>query len=148
MADQITIHNKTEIVNNPNSQKNTLQKNRNILVNSAQLIQTPRRVTNITLNYTPPKLRTILISELIYAYKDCESSLFRVPNWESKSNAIVNFRWCMKLLGMTEDMDTRYLGGRHPKSGLTLIKHLLSITEPHEACRIKTAKSLFSKSMV
>ena len=80
MADQITIHNKTEIVNNPNPQKNTLQKNRNLLVNTTQLTQTPRRVTNITLNYTPPKLRTILISELIYAYKDCESSLFRVPN--------------------------------------------------------------------
>lgn len=148
MADQITIHDKTKIVNNPITEEISLQKNRNILVNNTLLPQSPRRVTNITLNYTPPKLRTILISELIYAYKDCESSLFRVPNWESKSNAIVNFRWCMRLLGMTEDMDTRYLGGRHPKSGLTLIKHLLNITEPHEACRIKTAKSLFSKSMV
>ena len=77
---------------------------------------TPLNLNNITLNYTPAPKQVILISELIYAYKSCESTLFRVPNWNTKGNCISNFRYVLKILGMTEDMDTRYLGGRHPKS--------------------------------
>ena len=78
---------------------------------NSQLTHTPRNL-NITLNYTPAPKQVILISELIYAYKSCESTLFRVPNWNTKGNCISNFRYVLKILGMNEDMDTRYLGGR------------------------------------
>ena len=108
---------------------------------------TPLKLNNITLNYTPAPKQVILISELIYAYKSCESTLFRVPNWNTKGNCISNFRYVLKILGMTEDMDTRYLGGRHPKSGLVIPKHYLQV-HPEGNERMRSAKSLFSKGMV
>ena len=71
-------------------------------------VLTPIKLNNnITLNYIPAPKQVILISELVYAYKDCESTLFQVPSWKTKRNCISNFRYVLKILGMTEDMDTR-----------------------------------------
>ena len=70
---------------------------------NSQLTHTPRKLNNnITLNYIPVPKQVILISELIYAYKDCESTLFQCPSWKTKRNCISNFRYVLKILGMTE----------------------------------------------
>jgi hypothetical protein len=102
---------------------------------------------NITLNFVPKPKRTITISELIFAYKSCESTLFRVPTWNSKRSCISSFRYVLKYLGITEDQDTRYLGGRHPKTGLVIPKHYLQ-TNPQGWSRLHVAKSLFSRNMI
>ena len=134
-------------MNNNATVENSLHNRVDGLVKHASRINTPKYMTNISINYTAPKLRTILISDLIYTYKMCESTAFKVPSWETKRNSIACFRYCLKHLGMTEDMDTRYLGGRHPKTGLPLGKHLIR-TMPESFQRVKVAKSLFSKGMV
>ncbi len=132
-------------MNNNATVENTLHNRVDELITYSARINTPKYMTDITINYTPPKLRTILISDLIYTYKMCESTAFKVPSWETKRNSIACFRYCLKHLGMTEDMDTRYLGGRHPKTGLPLGKHLIR-TMPESFQRVKVAKSLFSKA--
>tara|TARA_R110000824_G_C15144312_1_gene670333 strand:+ start:151 stop:888 length:738 start_codon:yes stop_codon:yes gene_type:complete len=48
---------------------------------------------------------------------------------------------------MSLDLDTRYLGGRHPESGLILPKHFLR-NFPEGAQRLKLSKSLFSRGMI
>ena len=110
--------------------------------------QTPRNMSNnIVLNYEKPPARTILLSELIYAYKDCRSTSFNVPNYETQRNCANAFRYVLDKLGMSLDLDTRYLGGRHPESGLILPKHFLR-NFPEGAQRLKLSKSLFSRGMI
>jgi integrase len=53
----------------------------------------------------------------------------------------------MDKLEMSLDLDTRYLGGRHPESGLILPKHFLR-NFPEGAQRLKLSKSLFSRGMI
>ena len=112
------------------------------------LSDTPRNMSNnIVLNYEKPPARTILLSELIYAYKDCRSTSFNVPNYETQRNCANAFRYVLDKLGMSLDLDTRYLGGRHPESGLILPKHFLR-NFPEGAQRLKLSKSLFSRGMI
>ena len=112
------------------------------------LPQTPRNMpNNIVLNYEKPPARTILLSELIYAYKDCRSTSFAVPKYETQRNCANAFKYVLKKLEMSLDLDTRYLGGRHPKSGLILPKHFMrNFPEGNE--RLKLSKSLFSRGMI
>ena len=110
--------------------------------------QAPRNMpNNIVLNYEKPPARTILLSELIYAYKDCRSTSFAVPKYETQRNCANAFKYVLKKLEMSLDLDTRYLGGRHPKSGLILPKHFMrNFPEGNE--RLKLSKSLFSRGMI
>ncbi len=111
-------------------------------------LNTPRNMSNnIVLNYEKPPARTILLSELIYAYKDCRSTSFAVPKYETQRNCANAFKYVLKKLEMSLDLDTRYLGGRHPKSGLILPKHFMrNFPEGNE--RLKLSKSLFSRGMI
>ena len=86
---------------------------------------TPRimNTPHIILDYEPEPLRVVKISEFIYSYMECESTQFLVPKWESKKNTIYTFNNILKVLDMTPDMDTRYMGGRHPKTRLTMPEH-------------------------
>jgi integrase len=102
---------------------------------------------NIVLNYEKPPARTILLSELIFAYKDCRSTSFNVPKYETMRNCANAFKYVMDKLEMSLDLDTRYLGGRHPESGLILPKHFLR-NFPEGAQRLKLSKSLFSRGMI
>jgi integrase len=112
------------------------------------LPHTLRNMTNnIVLNYEKPQARTILLSELIYAYKDCRSTSFTVPKYETQSNCTNAFKYVLRKLGMSLDLDTRYLGGRHPESGLILPKHFLR-KFPEGRDRLKLSKSLFSRGMI
>jgi len=52
----------------------------------------------------------------------------------------------LKDLEMNEDMDTRYLGGTHPKYNLTLPAHYAQVFPEHKE-RLRRAKSLFSRNM-
>lgn len=116
--------------------------------NHGTLPQAPRSMPdNIVLNYEKPPARTILLSELIYAYKDCRSTSFNVPKYETMRNCANAFKYVLKKLEMSLDLDTRYLGGRHPKSGLILPKHFLR-NFPEGADRLKLSKSLFSRGMI
>jgi len=56
------------------------------------------------------------------------------------------FRLVLKDLEMNEDMDTRYLGGTHPKYNLTLPAHYAQVFPEHKE-RLRRAKSLFSRNM-
>jgi integrase len=107
----------------------------------------PTNMSDILLNYERPPMRTVLISELIYAYKDCRSDTFQVPNYKTMQQRVNAFKWVLGHLDMNISMDTRYLGGRHPKSGLTLPKHFMRFVEKG-ADRMKLAKSLFSRGMI
>jgi len=112
------------------------------------LSDTPRNMSNnIVLNYKKPPARTILLIELIYAYKDCRSTSFNIPNYETQRNCANAFRYVLEKLEMSVDLDTRYLGGRHPESGLILPKHFLR-NFPEGAQRLKLSKSLFSRGMI
>jgi integrase len=116
--------------------------------NRGKLPQPPRSMPdNIVLNYEKPQARTILLSELIYAYKDCRSTSFNVPKYETMRNCANAFKYVLKKLEMSLDLDTRYLAGRHPKSGLILPKHFLR-NFPEGADRLKLSKSLFSRGMI
>ena len=110
--------------------------------------KTPKNMSNnIVLNYEKPQARTVLLSELIFAYKDCRSTSFKVPKYETQRNCANAFKYVLKKLEMSLDLDTRYLGGRHPESGLTLPKHFLR-KFPEGADRLKLSKSLFSRGMI
>ena len=110
--------------------------------------QTPQNMSNnIVLNYKKPAARTILLSELIFAYKDCRSTSFNVPNYETMRNCANAFKHVLNKLNMSLDLDTRYLGGRHPESGLILPKHFLRFF-PKGSQRLRLSKSLFSRGMI
>mgnify|MGYP003138975673 FL=1 len=127
---------------------NTLHTNTIDLDKRGIFQHTPKNMSNnIVLNYEKPQARTILLSELIYAYKDCRSTSFKVPKYETQRNCANAFKYVLKKLEMSLDLDTRYLGGRHPESGLTLPKHFLR-NFPEGADRLKLSKSLFSRGMI
>lgn len=131
-----------------NKDVNALHTSRIDLDNRGHLPQTPRTMSNnIVLNYEKPPARTILLSELIFAYKDCRSTSFNVPKYETMRNCANAFKYVMDKLEMSLDLDTRYLGGRHPESGLILPKHFLR-NFPEGAQRLKLSKSLFSRGMI
>jgi integrase len=131
-----------------NKDVNALHTSRMDLDNRGHLPQTPRTMSNnIVLNYEKPPARTILLSELIFAYKDCRSTSFNVPKYETMRNCANAFKYVMDKLEMSLDLDTRYLGGRHPESGLILPKHFLR-NFPEGAQRLKLSKSLFSRGMI
>ena len=88
-------------MNNNAIAENALHNNEVVLRNCCSFNNTPKYMT-VSINYTAPKLKTILISDLIYTYKMSESTAFKVPSWETKRNSIACFRFCMKHLGMTE----------------------------------------------
>ena len=110
---------------------------------------TPRimNTPHIILDYEPEPLRVVKISEFLYSYMECESTQFLVPKWESKKNTIYTFNNILKVLDMTSDMDTRYMGGRHPKTRLTMPEHYLHIV-PNGHARMRASKSLFSEGML
>ena len=118
-------------------------------VSFAPQISTPRimNTPHIILDYEPEPLRVVKISEFIYSYMECESTQFLVPKWESKKNTIYTFNNILKVLDMTPDMDTRYMGGRHPKTRLTMPEHYLHIV-PNGHARMRASKSLFSEGMI
>ena len=131
-----------------NKDINALHTSRMDLDNRGHLPQTPRTMSNnIVLNYEKPPARTILLSELIFAYKDCRSTSFNVPKYETMRNCANAFKYVVEKLEMSLDLDTRYLGGRHPESGLILPKHFLR-NFPEGAQRLKLSKSLFSRGMI
>ena len=112
------------------------------------LPQTPRNMhNNIVLNYEKPPARIIRLDELIYAYKDCRSTSFNVPKYETQCSCANAFKYVLRKLEMSLDLDTRYLGGRHPESGLILPKHFLR-KFPEGRDRLKLSKSLFSRGMI
>jgi len=131
-----------------NKDVNALHTSRIDLDNRGHLPRTPRTMSNnIVLNYEKPPARTILLSELIFAYKDCRSTSFNVPKYETMRNCANAFKYVVEKLEMSLDLDTRYLGGRHPESGLILPKHFLR-NFPEGAQRLKLSKSLFSRGMI
>ena len=83
------------------------------------------RMTNtpIVLDFVAPPLRVVQISELIYNYLDCKAVNFTPPSYKTMKACAGIFRLVLKDLEMNEDMDTRYLGGTHPKYNLTLPAH-------------------------
>ena len=126
-----------------------------------QALQTPNRIleqrspdlpttkmtnTPIVLNFVAPPLRVVQISELIYTYLDCKAVNFTPPAYKTMRACAGIFRLVLKDLGMNEDMDTRYLGGTHPKYNLTLPAHYAQVFPEHKE-RLRRAKSLFSRNM-
>ena len=118
-------------------------------VSFAPLNYSPNRMpqAKVILNYEPAPLRVVQIKEVQYAYLDCESTQFLVPSWKTKKNVINTFNNILKEIGMTPEMDTRYLGGRHPKTRLTMPEHFLHVV-PHGHARMRAAKGLFSEGMI
>ncbi len=108
----------------------------------------PTRMTNtpIVLDFVAPPLRVVQISELIYTYLDCKAVNFTPPAYKTMRACAGIFRLVLKDLGMNEDMDTRYLGGTHPKYNLTLPAHYAQVFPQHKE-RLRRAKSLFSRNM-
>ena len=124
------------------SQKNILQTPRSFLQDT-----TPRMAnTPIKLNFVAPPLRVITISELIFAYMDCRAVNFTPPAYRTMKACAGIFRLVLKDLGMSVDMDTRYLGGTHPQYNLTLPAHYAQVFPQHKE-RLRRAKSLFSRNM-
>jgi len=128
---------------------------------SIQALQTPNRIleqrspdlpttkmtnTPIVLNFVAPPLRVVQISELIYNYLDCKAVNFTPPAYKTMRACAGIFRLVLKDLEMNEDMDTRYLGGTHPKYNLTLPAHYAQVFPEHKE-RLRRAKSLFSRNM-
>ncbi len=126
-----------------------------------QALQTPNRIleqrspdlpttkmtnTPIVLNFVAPPLRVVQISELIYNYLDCKAVNFTPPSYKTMKACAGVFRLVLKDLEMNEDMDTRYLGGTHPKYNLTLPAHYAQVFPEHKE-RLRRAKSLFSRNM-
>ena len=107
-----------------------------------------RRMTNtpIQLDFVAPPLRVVQISELIYNYLDCNAVNFTPPSYKTMKACAGIFRLVIKDLEMNEDMDTRYLGGTHPKYNLTLPAHYAQVFPEHKE-RLRRAKSLFSRNM-
>ena len=110
---------------------------------------TPRNMTNstIVLDFVPPPLRYVKISELIYTYKDCTAQNFTPPAHKQMvacANSFVNVMTDMDM--DIDNDDTRYLGGTHPKYNLTLPEHY-SRCFPESQSRLHRCKSLFSKNM-
>jgi integrase len=108
----------------------------------------PTRMTNtpIVLDFVAPPLRVVQISELIYNYLDCKAVNFTPPSYKTMKACAGIFRLVLKDLEMNEDMDTRYLGGTHPKYNLTLPAHYAQVF-PENKERLRRAKSLFSRNM-
>ena len=108
----------------------------------------PTRMTNtpIVLDFVAPPLRVVQISELIYTYLDCKAVNFTPPAYKTMKACAGVFRLVLKDLEMNEDMDTRYLGGTHPKYNLTLPAHYAQVFPEHKE-RLRRAKSLFSRNM-
>jgi len=108
----------------------------------------PTRMTNtpIVLDFVAPPLRVVQISELIYTYLDCRAVNFTPPAYKTMRACAGIFRLVLKDLEMNEDMDTRYLGGTHPKYNLTLPAHYAQVFPEHKE-RLRRAKSLFSRNM-
>ena len=108
----------------------------------------PTRMTNtpIVLDFVAPPLRVVQISELIYNYLDCKAVNFTPPSYKTMRACAGIFRLVLKDLEMNEDMDTRYLGGTHPKYNLTLPAHYAQVFPEHKE-RLRRAKSLFSRNM-
>ena len=108
----------------------------------------PTKMTNtpIQLNFVAPPLRVVQISELIYNYLDCKAVNFTPPAYKTMRSCAGVFRLVLKDLEMNEDMDTRYLGGTHPKYNLTLPAHYAQVFPEHKE-RLRRAKSLFSRNM-
>lgn len=128
---------------------------------SIQTLQTPNRIieggssklpptrmtnTSIVLDFVAPPLRVVQISELIYTYLDCKAVNFTPPSYKTMRACAGIFRLVLKDLGMNESMDTRYLGGTHPKYNLTLPAHYAQVFPEHKE-RLRRAKSLFSRNM-
>ena len=108
-----------------------------------------RNMTNtpILLDFVPPPLRVVQISELIYTYKDCRATNFTPPAHKQMvacANSFVNVMTDMDM--DIDNDDTRYLGGTHPKYNLTLPEHY-SRCFPESQSRLHRCKSLFSKNM-
>ena len=108
----------------------------------------PTRMTNtpIVLDFVAPPLRVVDISEIIYTYLDCRAVNFTPPSYKTMKACAGIFRLVLKDLGMNESMDTRYLGGTHPKYNLTLPAHYAQVFPEHKE-RLRRAKSLFSRNM-
>lgn len=102
--------------------------------------------TPIALDYQAPPLRVIKIGELIYTYMDCKAVNFTPPAYKTMKACAGIFRLVLKDLGMSVDMDTRYLGGTHPQYNLTLPAHYAQVFPEHKE-RLRRAKSLFSRNM-
>ena len=102
--------------------------------------------TPIELNFVAPPLRVIPISELIFTYMDCRAVNFTPPAYKTMKACAGIFRLVLKDLGMSVDMDTRYLGGTHPQYNLTLPAHYAQVFPEHKE-RLRRAKSLFSRSI-
>ena len=128
---------------------------------SIQSLQTPNRIleqrspdlpttkmtkTPLVSNFVAPPLRVVQISELIYNYLDCKAVNFTPPAYKTMRACAGIFRLVLKDLEMNEDMDTRYLGGTHPKYNLTLPAHYAQVFPEHKE-RLRRAKSLFSRNM-
>lgn len=108
----------------------------------------PRMHTpNIILDYEPAPLRVVPIDEVQFAYLDCESTQFQVPAWKTKKNVLNTLNNILKEIGMNPQMDTRFMGGRHPKTRLTMPEHFLHIV-PNGHARMRTAKGFFSDGMI
>ena len=105
------------------SQKTSLQTPRSFLQKA-----TPRMTnTPIKLDFVAPPLRVIPISELIFTYMDCRAVNFTPPAYKTMKACAGIFRLVLKDLGMSVDMDTRYLGGTHPQYNLTLPKRITKL---------------------
>lgn len=126
-----------------------------------QALQTPNRIleqrfpdlpttrmtnTPIQLDFVAPPLRVVQISELIYTYLDCKAVNFTPPSYKTMKACAGVFTLVLKDLEMNKDMDTRYLGGTHPKYNLTLPAHYAQVFPEHKE-RLRRAKSLFSRNM-
>jgi hypothetical protein len=102
--------------------------------------------STIVLDYQAPPLRVIPISKLIFTYMDCRAVNFTPPAYSTMKACAGIFRLVLKDLGMSVDMDTRYLGGTHPQYNLTLPAHYAQVFPEHKE-RLRRAKSLFSRNM-
>ena len=121
--------------------------NQSLKVDSPNI--TPNRLMNTTiqLDFVPPPLRYVPISELISTYMDCRSTKFKPPNHETMLVRRGALLLILKDLEMNPDVDdTRYLGGTHPMYNLTLPEHYARCF-PHSEGRLKNAKSIFGKKM-
>ena len=110
---------------------------------------TPNRLMNTTiqLDFVPPPLRYVSISELISTYMDCRSTKFQPPAHKTMLVRRGALLLILKDLEMNPDeYDTRYLGGTHPMYNLTLPEHY-SRCFPETKGRLHRCKSLFSKNM-
>ena len=110
---------------------------------------TPNRLMNTTiqLDFVPPPLRYVKISELISTYMDCRSTKFKPPAHETMLVRRGALLLILKDLEMNPDeYDTRYLGGTHPKYNLPLPEHYARCF-PNSKGRLKNAKPIFGKDM-